>query len=332
MTKKPQYAASFVTIYSNKKATFNTIFYLFLHYSNMKTLYCSFFLALVCFYSNPLQAQDLSGVWVGNYSKHIMMSTPEKLVVELFLHDDSLITGASHLYYRNNMYEHYTLVGKYSKKDSIARFREDSTLGVRLGFMGSNCLGNYTTKFTITDTSMLLMGKWSDNDASFPRCPTVKVHLEQPLPQKKLPVTPEVKNKVKEPVIDKVVVTEKVDDKNLERASEIQSLIEIPIVEKDSIKIELYDNKEIDGDVISLYLNDEVLLHKQPLTASPLVLYVSLKNDAMVDKIKMAAESMGSDPPCTAMMQITTSTGKKYKVDLSSTYNKNGIVELFLKR
>jgi hypothetical protein len=315
----------------NKKATFNTIFYLSLHYNSMKTFYYCFFLVLAYFYSNPLQGQDLSGVWIGNYSKHIMMTHPEKLVVELYLHDDSLISGASHLYYRNNNYEHYTLVGSYNRKDSIAHFREDSTLGVQLGFMGSNCLGNYTTKFQVTDTSMLLLGKWSDNSTAVLGCPTVKVRLERPLPQKKLPVAAKVISKEKEPVAEKAVVKDKVKDKNLERASEIQSLIEISAAEKDSIKIELYDNKEIDGDVISLYLNEDALLHKYILSATPLVLYVSLNNGAVVDKIKMAAESMGSDPPCTAMMLITTRTGKKYQVNLSSNYNKNGIVEFFLK-
>lgn len=297
----------------------------------MKTFYYFFFLLLACFYGSLLQGQDLSGVWVGNYSKHIMMTTPEKLVVELYLHDDSLISGASHLYYRNNNYEHYTLVGSYNRKDSIAHFREDSTLGVKLGFGGSNCLGNYTTKLEITDTSMLLLGKWSDNSTSVIHCPTVKVRLERPLPQEKMPVTTEVKSKEKEQVIDKIVVKDKVEDKNLERASEIQSLIEISVAEKDSIKIELYDNKEIDGDVISLYLNEDALLYKQMLKATPLVLYVSLNNGVGVDKIKMAAESMGAEPPCTAMMLITTRAGKKYQVNLSSNYNKNGIVEFFLK-
>lgn len=332
MTKKLPLGSFFCCCLFKKKRPLIQFFHLFLHYSGMKTFYGCFFFMLAYFCNNPLQAQDLSGVWVGNYSKHILMSTPEKLVVELFLHNDSILTGASHLYYRNNMYEHYTLVGSYNKKDSIARFREDSTLGVKLGFMASNCLGNYTTKLLITDTSMLLIGKWSDNEGSFGRCPTVKVRLGKSPPKKKLPVPDVAKRKEKEPVTDTIMAKEKVEDKNLERASEIQSLIEIPVADKDSIKIELYDNKEIDGDIISLYLNEEALLHKQPLTASPLVLYVSLSNDVMVNKIKMAAESMGSDPPCTAMLQITTRTGKKYKVDLSSNYNKNGIVELFLKQ
>ncbi len=302
----------------------------------MKTYLFGFLSLCFCFVSFSGKAQDLSGVWTGNYSKHLMMTQPQKLVVELYLHDDSLITGASHLYYRNNQYEHYTLVGRYNSKDSMAYFREDSTLGVNLGFMASNCLGHYSVRMGVTDTSLQLTGKWSDNASSLVRCPTVKVFLQKPLPLKRKPVVPQPKEE--HPAVASEEVKEKkanlpakTEDKNLARAADIQSLIEIAVAESDSIKIELYDNKEIDGDIVSLYFNDDILMHKQALTAQPLVLYVSLNRDEPVNKIKMAAESMGSDPPCTAMMRITTRKGKHYEVNLSSNYNKNSIVELFLK-
>jgi hypothetical protein len=282
------------------------------------------------------RAQDLSGVWTGNYSKHLLMTHPQKLVVELYLHDDSLITGASHLYYRNNQYEHYTLVGRYNPEDSMAYFREDSTLGVNLGFMASNCLGQYSVKMVATDTSLQLVGKWSDNASSVVRCPTVKVFLDKPFAARKAPFAPKPQQQPKpvarkETIPEKPVAPEKTEDRNLSRAPDIQSLIEIAAAEKDSIRIELYDNKEIDGDIVSLYFNDNMLLHKQALTAKPLVLYVSLNRNEPVNKIKMAAESMGSAPPCTAMMRITTGKGKHYEVNLSSNYAKNAVVELFLK-
>ena len=54
----------------------------------------------VIFTLHTLTAQDISGVWTGNYLKHAFAATPEKLVVEIFLYNDSLITGASHLYYK----------------------------------------------------------------------------------------------------------------------------------------------------------------------------------------------------------------------------------------
>jgi len=57
----------------------------------------------ILFTLNTLTAQDISGVWTGNYIKHAFASTPEKLVVEIFIDNDSLITGASHLYYKKNL-------------------------------------------------------------------------------------------------------------------------------------------------------------------------------------------------------------------------------------
>lgn len=272
----------------------------------------------------PLRAQELSGIWEGNYGKHLLMTTPQKLVVELFLHEDSLLTGASHLYYTNNRYEHYTLVGVYRAGDSMAYFREDSTLGVDLGPMGSNCLGNYTVKLSYGKEKMLLTGKWRDNSRKFLHCPTVDVYLEKPLPVKNVP-------KPAPPVAAKVPEAAPEPDRNLQRATDIQSLIEIAPAEKDSIKIEVLDNMEIDGDIISLYLDDRVLLHKKELSATPYTLYVSLKPGESVGKLKMAAESLGADPPCTALMVITTRTGKRYEVNLSSNFSKNAIVELFLK-
>lgn len=285
-------------------------------YRDMRTRYFYFFLMLAGLFSTGVQGQELSGIWQGNYSKNILMTRPQRLVVELFLHDDSLITGASHLYYKNNQYEHYTLVGKYNNKDSTVFFKEDSTLGVRLGLMVSNCLGNYKTKLLVTDSSLQLNGEWGDNATGLFHCPTVKVFLEKPLSRKNVKAMPAIA---------------KVEDKNLERASEIQSLIEVPLSEKDSIKVELFDNMQIDGDIISLYVNDSTVLYKQLLTATPLVFYVSLNKGEPVCKIKMAAESMGSDPPCTALMLVTTSKGVKHQVNLSSNYGKNSIVELFLK-
>ena len=297
----------------------------------MKTniFYCLLLLGSIC--THHAWGQDLSGVWTGNYSKHMMMTHPQKLVVELFLHEDSLITGASHLYYRNNQYEHYTIVGRYNAKDSMVYFREDSTLGVNLGFMGSNCLGHYNTKLFVTDSSLQLVGKWSDNASSLIRCPTVKVFLEKPLPRKKALLASQSEESKPVAAEEKALVKKQATDKNLSRSTAIQSLIEIAAAEKDSIKIELYDNKEIDGDVMSLYFNDNILLRKQTLARTPVVLYISLNKNEPVNKIKMAAESMGADPPCTAMMRITTIKGKNYEVNLSSNYDTNSVVEFFLK-
>jgi len=266
----------------------------------------------ILFISNILSAQDISGIWTGNYEKHAFASNPEKLVVEIFVYNDSLITGASHLYYKNNTYEHYKINGVVRKKDGIIYFSEDSTIAVKLGSLEENCLGNYTMKLTNTDTLLMLKGRWEDNSTSLFHCSSSDVWL-----QKK--------------IISSVKQTTPGRTENSERRSDIQSLVEISEAEKDSIEIAVYDNGVIDNDSVSLYLNDSLLLHKQVISNKPIILRISLDGKKPLSKLILAAESLGSIPPCTALMFITTKK-KRYEVNLSSNFNSNGVVELFLKQ
>ena len=265
------------------------------------------------FFLNLLvSAQDISGVWVGNYKPTLFAATPEKLVVEIFVYNDSLITGASHLYYKNDQYEHYKIYGVFKKKESIIYFSEDSTIAVKLGPMDENCLGNYTMKLTSTGNIFEMKGRWEDNSTALFHCPSTGVWLEKKVDE-------DIKQTNSPPM-----------DKNLERRSDIQSLVEISNAEKDSILVELYDNGIIDNDSASIYLNDSLLLHKQFVSNKPISLYISLDKQRPLSKLKLAAENLGSIPPCTVLMIIKTKK-KRYEVNLSSNFSSNGVVEFFLK-
>ena len=115
------------------------------------------------------------------------------------------------------------------------------------------------------------------------------------------------------------------------RETDVQSILEIDAAEKDSIKVDVYDNGEIDGDSVSVYEENSPRINKKMITAKPITFYVSLnKNVNPIAHLRLVAENMGSIPPCTALMIITTKT-KRYEVRLSSNFNKNATVELFLK-
>ena len=240
------------------------------------------------------------------------MDNPEKLVVEIFVYSDSIITGASHLYYKNNQYEHYKIKGIVRKKESLIYFSEDSTIAVKIGFMESNCLGNYTMKLASYGNSLQMTGRWEDHSSTLFHCPSTSVWLEKKVNEEIKPSVAESKNK------------------DLERKSDIQSLIEISSAEKDSIEIALYDNGIVDNDTASLYLNDSLLLYKQLVSAKPVLLYLSLDKLNPLTKLKLVAENLGSIPPCTAFMIITTKK-KKYEISVSSNFNSNGVIEFFLK-
>ena len=154
----------------------------------------SIFLVITLFPS----AQDISGVWVGNYKKVPFMDNPEKLVVELYVYNDSIITGASHLYYKNNQYEHYKIKGLVRKKESIIYFSEDSTIAVKIGFMESNCLGNYTMKLASSGNSLQMTGRWEDHSSTLFHCPSTSVWLEKKVNDDNKPLIAEPKNKALE--------------------------------------------------------------------------------------------------------------------------------------
>ena len=265
-----------------------------------------------CLLTLLTSAQGISGVWVGNYKPLLFAATPEKLVVEIFVYNDSLITGASHLYYKNDQYEHYKINGRFKKNESIIYFSEDSTIAVKLGTWDQNCLGNYTMRLISRGNVLEMRGRWEDNSTALFPCQSTGVWLEKKVDEA-------IKQSISKPV-----------DKNLERKSDIQSLIEISRAEKDSILVELYDNGIIDNDSASLYLDDSLLLHKQFVSNRPISLYITLDKQRPLSKLKLAAESLGSIPPCTALMIITTKK-KRYEVNLSSNFNSNAIVEFFIK-
>lgn len=276
--------------------------------SSMKIL---FVFLLSFFASGVLYTQNISGVWIGNYKGHAFAANPDKLVVEIFVYNDSMITGLSHLYYPHNQYERYKINGVI-RSDGTIYFSEDSTIAVKLGFMEENCLGNYTMKLSSTDTSFRLEGRWKDNSTALFHCAASGVWLE--------------KSKAAEIQQAPALKSEKV----VERTSDIQSVIEVNANEKESISIELYDNGIVDHDSVSLYLDDSLILYKQFVSARPITITISLDKKNSLNKLKLVAESLGSIPPCTVLMFINTKR-KKYQVNLSSTFNSNGIVEFFLK-
>lgn len=97
----------------------------------------------------------------------------------------------------------------------------------------------------------------------------------------------------------------------------------IPI-EEEEITVNLYDNAEIDGDIITVLFNGEVVASQKTLSDKPIT--VKLKAIRGRDNtLTMYAENQGRIPPNTAIMRVQN--GDQYhKVFLSADDKKNGSV------
>ncbi|HVG14479.1 MAG TPA: hypothetical protein VM935_05945 [Chitinophagaceae bacterium] len=101
--------------------------------------------------------------------------------------------------------------------------------------------------------------------------------------------------------------------------------------EAGEIKINLYDNGEIDGDTISIYHNNVLLMANKRLTQKPIVITIPVNADQPHHELIMVAENLGSIPPNTSLM-IITAGAKRYEVFISSTEQKNAKLVIDLKK
>jgi hypothetical protein len=96
----------------------------------------------------------------------------------------------------------------------------------------------------------------------------------------------------------------------------------------DSIEISFYDNAINDGDTISVFVNDELLVDKSPLSSRPLSFMLS-KEWGREIIIKMLAENLGTIPPNTAVMVIRSKQGIQ-SYPMRSDLGTNGCVVILL--
>ncbi|RXK62398.1 insulinase family protein [Lacibacter luteus] len=111
------------------------------------------------------------------------------------------------------------------------------------------------------------------------------------------------------------------EKKTAERANTILQTIEI---DKPEIKIELFDNGEIDGDSVTVYFNSYPVLSKKQLNTQAIVLNVKALKGRK-NTLVMFAENLGKTPPNTALMRVTAG-GKVYNITVESDTKKNGTI------
>jgi hypothetical protein len=100
--------------------------------------------------------------------------------------------------------------------------------------------------------------------------------------------------------------------------------------ETGEIKIDLYDNGEIDDDTVSIYHNNSLLAAHARLSQDPITFRISVDEAHPHHELIMVADNLGSIPPNTSLMVVTAGT-KRYEVFISSTKQKNAKVVLDLK-
>lgn len=104
---------------------------------------------------------------------------------------------------------------------------------------------------------------------------------------------------------------------------------EIPL-SGDSIELRFYDNAEIDGDSISLFLNDKIIFRHIRLTGNAYAIKLAVQELAETNELIMVAENLGTIPPNTSYM-VAIVGNERYEARLESTEGSSAMVR-FVKK
>jgi hypothetical protein len=163
-------------------------------------------------------------------------------------------------------------------------------------------------------------------------------------PPAKKPVAPRVEpqQKPEQPALKKTTVTETPISNNRQK-NEINKVVtlprpiatrENPVIKEiksaaSEMLIELYDNGQIDGDTVSIFHNNLLIKSRAALSDKPVSIKIKLDEQHPHHELIMVAENLGSIPPNTSLMIITT-RNNRYEVFISSSEQKNAKIVIDL--
>lgn len=162
-------------------------------------------------------------------------------------------------------------------------------------------------------------------------------------PDKKEEATVPVSKPVKVPQSDKATTDSlEVAEKKSQPIANVQAANELDLrkteilqsffFESDSLVLSLYDNGEIDGDTVSVVLNDVVIIDKKRLsvTAITKTIYIPpASGDSL--RLIMYAENLGRIPPNTGLLVIQDKD-ERYEIRFEGDFKKNSGIILRRKR
>jgi hypothetical protein len=264
-----------------------------------------FIILQIAFLQLTINAQNLSGRWIGKTESRITMPSPKSINLELEKVDDTIYTGVLHINYKRDNFEHIKISAKLKLADSTFLMIEDSLISFKKSIFEESCLGKNYLKYTQNQKIQTLIGLWKDKAKGIFKCPTLQISFQR----------------------DIEIINKNYTDT---RITDVQKVIDISRVESDSIKIDLYDNGVFDNDSVSVFLNGKIIVNKIQLKLTPQTFYVSLDKNIQINKISLEAINLGDIPPNTGYMTLKTKKNS-YSALLTSTLNKNGTLEFQFK-
>jgi len=243
----------------------------------------------LCF-TSTVYSQNLGGTWRGRLTQGPGGCFPVYFI-EMQLRIDGLkVFGSSYHFSDVNNFVKENFEGVYDSKTRSVTIQETGPTTFHVPPDCIPCIKHYSLAFNQVRDSQNLVGDWGGRMMnSQMSCPPGKILLTK-------------------------------------EASSIFNEIK---VDTGNLRLDFYDNAEIDGDTISVSVDNKTIVTHQMLTAKPITIFIRIDFVKTEHEVIMIAENEGSIPPNTALL-IVTAGDKRYRLFLSSDVDQKKVLVRFI--
>lgn len=271
-------------------------------------------LLIFIFCSAVAGAQDINGIWKGRLVMAPGGCFPVYNIEMQLQVAGTRIVGTVYHFSDSLNYVKENFEGIYKKDSNSIFIQETGIIIFRLNDGCVPCVKTYIlTYHKGTGPEEQIRGTWSTptgkaTDGKTPCDPgsIILIRFEKPTfkPELKLPPT--------------------LTKRKAELVKEIR-------VDTGNIKIDFYDNGQIDGDTISVYVNNMPVVSNRFLSGKPISINIKIDLKRPEQEVIMVGENLGSIPPNTALM-IINAGDKRYQLYLTSDEQKNAMVRFIYEK
>ncbi len=258
-----------------------------------------------------MAGQDINGAWKGKLVMEPGGCYPVYYIEMHLQKAGTRIMGTSYQYEDTANYVKQNIDGTVSADSSRYSINETGIITFHIPGDCVPCTKRYDLGFFKGETlEEQLRGAWTgktiDGKTACPPGTILLSRLDKPLfkPDVKLPV------------------------KLTGRTAELVKIIK---VDTGTITLDFYDNGEIDGDTISVYVNGKAVVINKMLTEKPISMSVKIDLKNREQEVIMVGENLGTIPPNTALM-IVHAGDKRYQLFLASDEQKNAMVRFIYEK
>jgi hypothetical protein len=237
-----------------------------------------------------VHAQDLSGTWRGKLTQGPGGCFPVYFIEMQLKVEGGKLTGSTYHFSDVTNFVKENFEGVYDRKGNTLTIQESGATTFRVPADCVPCIKRYLLNYAFAKDSQTLSGDWGGRMMNSQlACPPGKIILSK-------------------------------------EASSIFNEIK---VDTGNIRLDFYDNAQVDGDTISVTVDNEATVSHQRLAEKPITVNIRIELTKTEHEVVMIAENEGSIPPNTALLIVTTGD-KRYRLFLSSDVDQKKVLVRFI--